>query len=128
MPDEKKIVYPKLSYKIIGIAYEVFNEIGFGKEEKYYQRAFEIVLKDKKLRYEREKTIPIKFKEKSIGRYFLDFVVEDKIVVELKVRPCLGYVHIKQTMNYLKSANYKLAILIYFTKTGVKFRRIINLK
>ena len=56
----------------------------------------------------------------------MDFVVDNKLVVELKVRPRLGYIHIKQVMNYLKVTGYKLALLIYFTKEGVKYRRIIN--
>lgn len=123
-----EFVYPKLSYKVIGIAFRVFNELGFGMSEKYYQRALAKEFEKENISYEKEKVIELKYKNQSIGNYRLDFVAEDKIVIELKVRPRFGYVHIKQTLAYLKSAGYKLAILVYFTRDGVKYRRIVNLK
>ena len=74
------------------------------------------------LQFQKEQLMPLVYKGKTIGKYFLDFIVEEKIVVELKVRPRLGYIHITQVMNYLRNGNYKLAILIYFTRDGVKYR------
>ena len=123
-----KIIYPELSYRIIGIAFKVFNELGFGMSEKYYQRAFAKELEEENIVYEKEKTIKLKYKNQDIGNYRLDFIIENKIVIELKVRSRFGYVHIKQTLAYLKSTGHKLAILIYFTHDGVKYRRIVNLK
>lgn len=55
-----------------------------------------------------------------------DKFIENKVLAELKVRPKLGYAHIKQIVDYLKSTGYKLAILIHFTRDGVKYRRILN--
>jgi len=55
-----------------------------------------------------------------------DFLVDNKIIIELKVRPRIGYVHIKQLLAYLKMTELKLAIIIYFTQDGVKYRRIVN--
>ena len=49
-----------------------------------------------------------------------------KIIVELKIRPRIGYTHIKQDFSYLRTTGYKLAILIYFTREGVKYRRVLN--
>lgn len=66
------------------------------------------------------------YEGKPITKLFLDFLIEDKIVVEFKVLPKIGYIHIDQVMGYLKATNKKLAILIYFTKDGIKFRRILN--
>jgi len=120
------LVYPELSYKIIGLAFGVFNKLGYGFQERYYQRALSKELNLLGLKYETEKVIDIEYGDQPIGRYLLDFVIEDKIVIELKVRPRLGYVDIKQVLNYLKTGGYKLAIIIYFTKEGVKYRRIIN--
>lgn len=56
----------------------------------------------------------------------MDFVIDNKIVVEFKVRPRLGYIDIKQVLNYLKVGGFKLAIIIYFTNSGIKYRRIVN--
>ncbi|HPZ74293.1 MAG TPA: GxxExxY protein [Candidatus Paceibacterota bacterium] len=126
--DETKIIYPELSYKIIGVAFKIFNEIGFGMSEKFYQKAFAKELDKEKISYEKEKCIKLNYQDQNIGSYFLDFLIEDKIIVELKVRPRFGYVHIRQVLSYLRSSGYKLAILIYFTRDGVKYRRIINTK
>jgi len=68
----------------------------------------------------------IKYNNDDIGKYFADFLVENKIIVELKTRPRLGYVHLRQVLEYLRRADIKLAILIYFTKSGVKYRRVLN--
>jgi GxxExxY protein len=126
--NEVGIIYPKLSYKIIGIAFRVFNEIGFGMNERYYQKAFAKELEKEKLFYEKEKIVKLNYKQQNIGNYFLDFVIENKIIVELKVKPKFGYVHIRQVLSYLKATGYKLAILIYFTRDGVKYKRIVNAK
>ena len=120
------LIYPELSYQIIGISFKIFNKLGYGFQEKYYQRVFSKEFDIIGLKYEKEKVIDIKYDNKFLGRYLLDFVVDNKIVVELKVRPRLGYVDIKQTLNYLKTGQYKLALIIYFTKEGIKYRRIIN--
>lgn len=120
------IIEPELSYKIIGLAFEVFNDLGYGMSEKYYQRAIAGLLEESKIPFQKEQYVKLLYRDKPIGSYFLDFVIDKKIVVELKIRPRLGYVHIKQVMGYLKSTGYKLAILIYFTRDGVKYRRIIN--
>ncbi|MEK7627199.1 MAG: GxxExxY protein [Patescibacteria group bacterium] len=124
----EKIIYPELSCRIIGIAFKVFNELGFGMNEKYYQRAIERELKKEKIDYQKEKVVKLTYNSQSIGNYRLDFIIDNKIIIELKVRPRLGYVHIKQALSYLKSTNIKLAILVYFTCDGVKYRRILNIK
>ena len=120
------IIYPKLSYQIIGLSFKIFNKLGYGFQEKYYQRAFAKELDSLGLKYDKEKNVNIKYINNTIGKYLLDFVIDNKIVVELKVRPRLGYVDIKQVLNYLKTGRYKLAIIIYFTKEGIKYRRIVN--
>ena len=65
---------------------------------------------------------------KKIGVYRPDFVVEDKIIIELKVLSSYRYKNIRQVLEYLKETNKKLAILIYFTQDGIRYRRIVNPK
>ena len=90
MIDNEKVIYPELSYRIVGIAYEVYNELGYGMQEKHYQRAFEVSLKEKDVLFESQKCVELSYKNESIGRYFLDLIVDDKIILELKVRPRMG--------------------------------------
>jgi GxxExxY protein len=68
------------------------------------------------------------FKGKKMGIYFFDFLIEDRIALELKARNYFSYKDIEQLYSYLKVKNLKLGILAYFGKDGVKFRRILNIK
>lgn len=121
------LVYPELSFIIVGCAYEVFNELGPGHTEKIYQRAMAAVFEGKKIVFKEQEYYPLKFKDKVIGRGFLDFSVDNKIIVELKKNETFTKTHIDQVVSYLKLSNYKLAILINFTPQGVKFKRLVNI-
>ena len=126
MTNNTEIIYKDLSYKIMGMAFKIFNELNYGMKEKYYQRAFINELETNNIKYEKEKFITLSYKNQIIGKYFIDLLIDDKIIIELKTRPALGYIHIKQVMEYLNKLNKKLAIIIYFTKDGVKYRRVVN--
>jgi len=121
----KDLLYPELSYKIIGCAFDVYNSIGSGHHEKYYQRALAESFSEQKLSFNQQVNFPLKYKEKIIGRNFLDFLVENRIVVELKKGEHFSKTHIDQVMEYLKLSNLQLAILINFGIQGVAFKRII---
>ena len=125
---EGKVLYPELSFSIAGLSYRIFKELGYGLREKYYQDAYANSLEKSNIPFNRERHIIFKYDGAKIGSCFLDFVVKDVIVVELKVRHHLGYADIQQVMSYLKAGNFKLAIILYFTKEGVKFRRVLNSK
>ena len=120
------IVYPELSYKIIGITFKIFNQIGYGYQEKHYQRALASEFGKQGIKYEREKEIEIKYNNELIGKYYLDFLVEDKMILELKVVPEFQKRNLRQTLEYLNTTGLKLAILINFTLKGVQYRRVIN--
>ncbi len=121
-----KVILPELSYKIVGAAFGVFNELGWGFTEKDYQRALVEELQSSGLEFQREVYIPLEYKAKNIGKYFADFIVDRKILLELKAVQKFGYVHTQQVLTYLRSAGLKLGILLYFTREGVKYRRILN--
>jgi GxxExxY protein len=120
------VIYPDLSYKIIGCAFSVFRELGWGYSEKDYEKALEIELSKNDIKYERQRYIPVQYKGQLISKYFADFIAEEKILLELKIVSKLGYSHIHQVLPYLKAANLRLGILIYFTPDGVKYRRVVN--
>ncbi|MEK7192103.1 MAG: GxxExxY protein [Patescibacteria group bacterium] len=123
---EQKIIFPELSYKIVGAAFDVFNELGWGLPEKDYQLALSKELQILQIKHVREVYLPVNYKGSNIGKYFADFLVDNKIILELKVVSRLGYTHARQLLTYLKSAGFKLGILLYFTKDGVKYRRVLN--
>jgi GxxExxY protein len=124
---KQDLIYPELSYEIIGCAYEVFNELGPGHAEKYYQRALAKSFSFKNIEFKEQVYFPLKFKNVIVGKTFLDFEVEEKIIIEIKKDGFFAKPHIEQVLNYIKITNHKLALLINFTPTGIKFKRIVNI-
>ena len=122
------LVYPELSYKLVGLAYTVSNELGFGHLEKIYQRAFAKELALEKLNFKEQVPYSVTYKGEVIGKNYLDFLVEDKVIIELKRNDFFAKKHIEQVVNYLKVSDLKLALLIHFSKEGVKYKRIVNIK
>lgn len=123
-----KVIYKELSYDIVGAAFEVFRELGYGYKEKFYEDAIAKEFKKKNLKYKRQLQYKVIYKEEVIGIQQLDFLVEEKIIVELKRGDYFSKNNIEQVIQYLKTSNLKLAILINITSQGVKFKRILNIK
>ncbi|PIP26179.1 MAG: GxxExxY protein [Candidatus Moranbacteria bacterium CG_4_9_14_3_um_filter_40_7] len=122
------LIYKDECYKIVGLIFEIFNNIGYGHKENFYQNAIANTFVENKIPFKQQLKARVKYKEKEIGYYFFDFLVFDKIVVELKQKNYFSKKDIDQTYSYLKAANLKLGILIYFTKNGIRYKRIVNLK
>jgi len=123
-----KVVYPELSYKIVGMLFDIWREIGYSHKEKYIQNAIENTLKKNNILFERELKSDLKFEDDKIGTYFIDFLIDNKIVLEIKKRNYFSKNDIEQIYNYLKTTGLKLGIIAHFTKDGVKFKRILNIK
>jgi len=122
-----KIIYKELSYEVVGILFEVFNELGYGYKEKYYQRAIAYLLKEKNISFKEQLMYRVNFKGKNIGNQFLDFLIDDKIILEIKKGNYFSRHNIEQVKQYLQVTNKKLAILANFTERGVKTMRILNI-
>lgn len=122
-----KLLYPELSYKIVGILFDIYNELGGGYPEKYYQRAVAKRFKNLGIKFKEQVAVSLEFDKEEIGKYFLDFLVEDKIILELKVLSEFYLREIRQVLGYLKAKKLKLGILASFAKEGLIFKRIINI-
>ncbi len=123
---KKDILFPELSYSIISCAFDVFNEIGYGHHEKFYQRAMCEAFSIKKINFKQQVRYDLTFKDKIICRNYFDFLVDDKIIAELKKDNRFFKQNIDQVYQYLRISNLQLAIFINFSKTGVIFKRILN--
>ena len=121
-----EIIHKELSYKIIGAVFEVFNKLGYGYQEKYYQKAISLELNKRGLAHTRERPFKLKYLGESIGMYFADFIIENKIVLELKVANDYYLQDINQVLGYLKESGLRLGILAIITKEGIKHKRILN--
>jgi len=123
----KDLLYPDLSYQIIGILFEVYNKLEYGYQEKYYQKAISSCLKRTNLSFREQVPIKISFQDSEIGKYFADFEIGNKIILEIKKDDKFSKHNIDQIYAYLKATGLKLGILANFTQRGLQFKRIINL-
>ncbi len=122
----KELIYPELSYKLIGIAYEVYNQLGYGHLEKTYQRAFAKELTDAHIPFKEQIKYSVDYKGANIGNNFFDFLVEDIVIVELKKSGYPSKKNMEQVSNYLKVSGLKLGLLVIFTSESVRQKRIVN--
>jgi len=124
--NKEKLVYPELSYILMGILFEVHNKLGTKYQEKHYQKAIEIKLKELKIPYQREVKVEIEFGHENLGDFFLDFIIDNKIVLEIKKVWQITQDDIKQVLRYLKATKLKLGIIANFRHKRLEYRRIIN--
>ncbi len=117
----------EITEKIIGCAIEVHRHLGPGLLESVYEKALVIELKNAKLRNERQKCLPVKYKNQSVGEFKIDILVENKVVLELKSVERHDPIFEAQLLSYLKLGDYKLGLLINFNKRLLKegIKRII---
>lgn len=120
------LAYPELSYTIMGLLFDVHSRLGGGYAEKYYQRAVEKLLLKNDLKYDKELMANISFEDEKIGKYFLDFLIDQKIVLELKTVPRLLPIHFRQVRAYLKVKRLELGILANFRGNKLTYKRILN--
>ena len=120
--------YSELTSQIIGCAMTVHNTLGSGFQEVIYQRALEIELSFAGLYFKREFEMPILYRDVNIGTRRVDFLVDDKISVELKAVSQLDDNHLAQGLNYLEAYNLEVGLLINFGERSLRFKRLLNKK
>lgn len=117
------LIYKDLSYKIVGCFYEVYNRIGPGFKESIYQKALAIEFDVKKIPYEIEKRIPIKYRDNIVGYYTPDFIVDKKIIIEIKAIEIMSNLYEVQLYYYLKGTDDKLGYIVNFGGSKIDIRR-----
>jgi len=118
------LVYPELSYKVVGLIYKINDQIGFGQSERVYSDAIEKLLVKEDIVYQKEQYYPIKIDGELVAKKYFDFLIDDKIILELKVGDFRYKQACSQLFHYLKSSGKKLGLIARFTKNGVKIKRI----
>ena len=127
--DEKAVslIYKDESYKIIGACIEVHNDLGPGFLESVYQEALHVELTNQKIPFKREVPLPIKYKGALLSKaYIADFILFNKIILEMKALDALSGVHESQVLNYLKATGFRLGILVNFGKPKLQYKRLVN--
>jgi GxxExxY protein len=116
--------HSELTGKIIGVFYDVYNELGYGFLESTYAEALLVALEDSGLRTAREVPVPVWFRGRKVGQYYADLIVEDIVLLELKAARSLESAHEAQLLHYLRATEVEVGLLLNF---GLRpqFRRLL---
>lgn len=126
--ENKEYKYSDITKKIIGCAMKVHSQLGNGFPELIYQRSLSIELKKSDLKFQQELEQPVYYNDCIVGARKVDFLVDGKILVELKAKSELTDAHFSQILNYLSAYNLEIGLLINFGEKSLKVRRFVNSK
>ena len=124
--NDNKIIFKELSYKIVGLAIQVYNELGYGFLEKVYENALMLLLEKEGISARQQAPTPVYFEEKIVGEYYADIMIEDNIIIELKTASAISDVRRAQVLNYLKATKIPLGIILNFGKKRLEHERLVN--
>ena len=123
--DEISFLHKETTEEIIGAAFEVHNQLGYGFLERVYQRALQVELLRRGVNAEIEKRIQVKYKGVVVGDYDADLIVANCVAVEIKVSPQYDKRDEAQLLNELKATGLKVGVLLNFGRSEVEFKRLV---
>lgn len=111
---------------VIGSAMEVHRRLGPGFLESVYEEALAVELELKKIKFERQKSLPVFYRDKIIKKFTCDFLVDGQIIVELKAVKEIAEIDRLQVINYLKACGIEIGLLLNFGSQSLEYKRLIN--
>lgn len=121
-----ELLYKDLTFAVIGAAMEVHRVLGPGFLEAVYQAAMQRELSLRDISCKRQVELPVRYKDIWVGNYLADFIIEDKLIVEIKAVSNFNSQHQAQAMHYLAATGCRLALLINFGTGSLEHRRVIR--
>ena len=118
--------HEELTERIIGVFYRVYNELGYGFLEKVYERALAFEFREAGLSFERQVPIKVLYKGEDMGDYVADFIVEGKVIVEVKAMIGLTGIDEAQLLNYLKATGNGVGLLLNFGRKAEIKRKVFG--
>jgi GxxExxY protein len=122
----KNFPHQELTKSVIGIYYNVYNELGFGFLEKVYHKSLLIELKRNGYKIDSEKKVNVYYKNEIVGEYIPDIIINDSVIVELKCVEYLTDIHENQLLNYLKATDCEVGLILNFGKDPQFIRKIFT--
>jgi GxxExxY protein len=120
-----QLLHAEVTEQIIGAAFEVYRALGFGFLERVYQRAMQVELQLRGLKAEDERPIKVRYKDVVVGDYEADLLVNDVVMIELKIAAQYNAYHEAQLINELKATGIRVGLLINFGRDKVQFKRLV---
>ena len=125
---DQRLKYSELTHSIIGCTMDVINELGSGFLESVYEKAMMVALMEIGLSVQSQKPLKVHFREKLVGEFYADLLVEEKVMVELKTVKALAPEHEAQIINYLHGTGIEVGLLINFGNPKLDFKRFSRIK
>lgn len=124
----KDLLYPDLSYQIIGVLFEVQKTLGHRYHERYYQRAIADAFRSAGMTFQEQVPVVLTMDNRRIAKGVADFLIDDKVILEIKKGERFLKQNIDQVYSYLKTLDLQLGIIANFTSRGLQFKRIVNIR
>jgi GxxExxY protein len=121
----EKVIYPELSYQIVGLAMQVHRELGYGFLEKVYENSLMVLLRRNTIDARQSVEIKVEFQSAIVGKFEADIIVDQKVILEIKAAKSISDAHRAQTLNYLKATGFRLGILLNFGKERLESERLV---
>lgn len=125
LPDQP-LVHEELSKQVIGAAMEVLNSLKPGLDERLYENALVIELRERGLQIEQQRSFPVDYKGTNIGTLIPDLIVDGRVIVDAKVVIAFNDSHIAQMTGYLAITGLRLAILLNFKSAKLEWKRVVK--
>ena len=120
-----KLLHRDITEKVIGAAFEVHGQLGYGFLERVYERSMQVELIRRGSAAEIERRVQVRYKDVVVGDYDSDLIVDDCVLVELKVNPQYDRRDEAQLLNVLKATGLKVGLLVNFGRTKVEYKRLV---
>lgn len=120
------LIHEELSYQTLGALFDVMNEIGYGHKEHIYQKATAVALEKRKVLFREQVQVKIEMMGVPVGDGYVDFLIEEKIILEIKSSISFRAADYRQVHSYLQTSGLQLGILAAFSPSGVRYRRVLN--
>lgn len=119
------LLYADLTYKVRGAIFNVYNVLGYGHKEQVYQKALSKELAVMNIPHKREVNLNVTYKEEKVGNYRPDFVIDDKVIIELKAVEFMPKTYETQLLHYLKTTGFQLGLLVNFGSPKLQIKRLV---
>lgn len=125
---KNSLVHAGITGTIIGAAMELHSKLGSGFLESVYDESLAVELNLRKINFERQKKIPVFYKGQQVKEFYCDYLVEGKVVVEIKAVKELNEIDRLQVINYLKAGGFEVGLLLNFGQKSLDYHRLVNSK
>lgn len=121
----KDLLHSELTHKILNAAFEVHNYLDCGFLEKVYENALLEEFQNRNLSVEKQKSIEVFYKGKTVGNYISDIIIDKKVIVEVKACDKIEKIHEAQILNYLKATGIEVGVILNFAKPKLEYKRLV---